>query len=264
VLFIIFAFVHRYAEWKMRYLAIPVAVLAFMLLCVMWRMSIQQQKTVAKHISERKSMYAVKEGNRYVTSAPNEEHKPSIHQRFNTERVMLRILQVFMFLLANVTADVVLDTDGWKHDLTVMLVECMGFLLFFIFLSIFLRRVPVFLMVMACPPYVNEENFTILTTTLRDRSLNAPAEVFARGISPRSGDSRGSVEAALALARILEEKLGTGAQGVREELERCLGTATKIKGFAEFTSVGSLASDGQHRPPASKVLTEQGKHALWV
>jgi hypothetical protein len=265
VLFMIFALVHRYVQWKMRYIVIPIAVLAFMLLCCMWRMSIQWEKTVAKHISERKSMYAVEEGSHSLTFAPNEELKPSIHQRFNTEKMMLRILQVFIFLLANVTTDVVLDPDGWKKELTVMLVECMGFLLFFIFLSIFLRRVPIFLMVMACPPYVNKENLTILTNTLRDHSLTVPAEVFAGSVgkSPRSEDGRGTVEAALALARILEEKLGPGAQGVRKELEHFLGTATKIKGLGGFTSVASVASDRQNRPLALEVFAEQ-RNQVWV
>jgi hypothetical protein len=57
-----------------------------------------------------------------------------------------------------------LDFDAWRNAFAVTLVEVLGFMLLMKFFCLFLaQRVPDFLMIMSCPPYLDEENLLILT-----------------------------------------------------------------------------------------------------
>eukprot|EP00929_Paragymnodinium_shiwhaense_P020241 TRINITY_DN13553_c0_g1_i3.p1 TRINITY_DN13553_c0_g1~~TRINITY_DN13553_c0_g1_i3.p1 ORF type:complete len:323 (-),score=52.42 TRINITY_DN13553_c0_g1_i3:64-978(-) len=149
-------------------------------------------KETMHDIERQTSGEFVRRISRAVDDDAQPEEKPSIHQRYSTERSILRLLQVLLFLLSFVFARTVLDVEGWTHHgLVTLLVTCL-FALLFVSLSHFLPQlVPLFLAVMALPPFVDDDNLSfffpqILDDHMQDEEVvECMARTGTNGTTPR-------------------------------------------------------------------------------
>mmetsp|Transcript_24251 Transcript_24251/g.60565 ORF Transcript_24251/g.60565 Transcript_24251/m.60565 type:complete len:427 (+) Transcript_24251:1-1281(+) len=96
------------------------------------------------------------------------------HERHKTEIVMLRMLQVVLFLISYVFARFMMDTHDWFEHTGVWFLYTGIFVVLFVSLACALpSAVPLFLGMLAMPPYVDEDNFeSFCTVLLQNRAHN--------------------------------------------------------------------------------------------
>mmetsp|Transcript_39377 Transcript_39377/g.124983 ORF Transcript_39377/g.124983 Transcript_39377/m.124983 type:complete len:324 (-) Transcript_39377:595-1566(-) len=98
---------------------------------------------------------------------PDMEEHLRFHQRHNTEIIMLRGLQVGLFLLCYEFARVMLDVHDWKTNPGMHVLYCGLLVLLFLVLAACVPfTVPMFLGIMALPPYVDHSNFEAFQSVL--------------------------------------------------------------------------------------------------
>lgn len=267
VLFCIFSIFHRYLKIRFMHIAVFIVVFAFVVLLLMWLQTWRQLKIIRHHVHQeivasmqrrdekaadpdRRQLSKNSDGSasrspperlsQVVRAASGEiagnlsvviGNVNRVNQRVNTEKYMLRTLQVFIFLISQVTADTLFDFASWRSEPSISLVQSLAFILLYIVLALFIRtRVPMFLALMACPPYVDEENFEVLISVLGDHSFSKTEQTLGsprsedaavserKSVGPRSGSApagASNLELTLELAALL---------GVRSELEARMRT----------------------------------------
>lgn len=93
----------------------------------------------------------------------------SLHTKHHTEMLVLRCLQILLFLMSYVFARTALDMQLWKKEpLSALLYMSLFGLLFAVLLHALPDSVPLFLGIMAMPPYVDQTNFAAFCDVLFD------------------------------------------------------------------------------------------------
>lgn len=81
------------------------------------------------------------------------------HERHSTELWVMRVLQMFLFVICYVCARTVGDPSNWRERPQLVLGMTSGFLILFMILAVLLPTyVPLFAALMAMPPYVDTAN----------------------------------------------------------------------------------------------------------
>lgn len=105
----------------------------------------------------------------------------NINERFETELLTLRWLQVFLFLFSYAISRTLLDIEDWETTPLVILLYSTIYVLLFAMLMYFLpTQVPIFLGVMALPPFMDDANLAAFVKVLE----NGP--IKSEGVSPES------------------------------------------------------------------------------
>merc|ERR1712232_575909 len=131
----------------------------------MWVLNVRQGRRIRSH-RKPPTKRNLKKSNTIIEA---EMPTKSLHVRVNTEKIILRAMQIFVFMITNVFADAVIDLQEWISNFSGTLSKGMLFVLLMFALAKFLyQQVPNFLACMACPPYVNEENMGVLLIVLFD------------------------------------------------------------------------------------------------
>lgn len=122
---------------------------------------------------------------RTQSSGPKGPDQRHFHERWQTEMIMNRLLQILLYLISYVFARTVMDFHDWAERPEITGLLTLLFLVLFALLVYFLPPyVPVFLGVMALPPYVDDGNlaafFGVIDQT-RSKDEEAPVdETIAR------------------------------------------------------------------------------------
>jgi len=139
-------------------------------LIAMWGIVLRKRHHVERVIrsDETAQGHIIAQRTASVGSAnPDMEEHLRFHQRHNTEIIMLRGLQVVLFLLCYEFARVVLDVHDWKMNPGMHMLYCGLFVLLFLVLAVCVPfTVPMFLGIMALPPYVDHSNFEAFQSVL--------------------------------------------------------------------------------------------------
>mmetsp|Transcript_53596 Transcript_53596/g.136024 ORF Transcript_53596/g.136024 Transcript_53596/m.136024 type:complete len:563 (+) Transcript_53596:67-1755(+) len=94
------------------------------------------------------------------TLAIAESTKRQFRQRHRHEIIMLRMLQVVLFLISYVFAAFMMNTQLWSDSTWLCFLCTSGFIILFASLAVLLpTAVPLFLGMCAMPPHIDEENF---------------------------------------------------------------------------------------------------------
>jgi len=173
-----------------------------------------------------------------ISKSSDPEHK-RFHERHHTELIMLRGLQVVVFLLSYEWARMLLDVHDWTKHPGMHALYCGLFLLLFLVLAAAVpSAVPMFLGIMALPPYVHHSNFaTFRSVLLKNRSEKEIQVLRKLTTNLKSRDI---------------SRLGSGLEGM-ENLESMLKTMTSaaLGGAShDLLSVGSM--------PCVNESTEEG------
>merc|ERR1719162_1061451 len=89
------------------------------------------------------------------------------HQRFPTELLTLRALQVLLFLKCYIFARTILDFHGWQDDTqSTAMMSCVFTIIFFVLTWWLKNWVPMFIALMALPPYVDKANLLLFWAVL--------------------------------------------------------------------------------------------------
>jgi len=97
-----------------------------------------------------------------LTSSSKADVK-SIHQRLPTEMITIRVLQALLFVISYAFARTLLDVEDWNvRPTNTALMACLFALLFAVLSRFVPKLVPLFLAVMALPPFVDDDNLTFL------------------------------------------------------------------------------------------------------
>jgi len=174
ILFGIMSLMHRYWHWQLLsltpfFIGGIVANIATMLL-LMHRAKKQFVKFLARQD------LVVPEGEEDSTklkNAPSVHMSHRVHQRFSTEILWMRILQVSLFNLCYVFSRMLWAWDVWEEQTQrVILFSCVTIFVF-LMIAAFLRwQVPLFFGVFCMPPYDDPENIKVFFAVLRDHELS--------------------------------------------------------------------------------------------
>lgn len=100
----------------------------------------------------------------------------TIHQKISSEQMLLRTLQICLFLLSYAFARVLVDYHDWLNEFTTTLLIFSAFTILFLLLAYFLpRTVPDFLAVTALPPFVDPVNLEFFFKQLLDDHMDTQA-----------------------------------------------------------------------------------------
>eukprot|EP00746_Dinoflagellata_sp_MGD_P021662 gnl/MRDRNA2_/MRDRNA2_15056_c0_seq1.p1 gnl/MRDRNA2_/MRDRNA2_15056_c0~~gnl/MRDRNA2_/MRDRNA2_15056_c0_seq1.p1 ORF type:complete len:265 (+),score=47.39 gnl/MRDRNA2_/MRDRNA2_15056_c0_seq1:2-796(+) len=126
-----------------------------------------------------------------VTTKSNASvEKRSFHEKYETEVMLLRFLQVVLFFISYIFARTVGDFHDWKEKPQEVGLYTLLFLFLFAVLSHVLpKQVPLFLAVMALPPYVDDGNFKMLLSVIDDHMDPVEVEETAELIRQESQSS---------------------------------------------------------------------------
>lgn len=108
----------------------------------------------------------------------------AFHHKFPTERLIMRFLQIFLFLKSYIFSRTILDFHGWYEDLQQQALLLCAFAMIFFVLAWWLKNwIPTFLAVMALPPYVDKTNLQLFWAVLAndDDSLVPCLKSFGLG-----------------------------------------------------------------------------------
>lgn len=149
--------------------------------------------------------------------------------RICTERVYLRFLQIFMFLISYCFAQTLADPHEWQEPFELTLLAFLGFsLLFILMLNILPHYVPIFIQLMSLPPFVDEDNlkliFAVLGETDVEGSSKQPKKALAQTTSRAAvNEPEPSVVAVSQLADILQSfERFEDLKGLRKALDQRL------------------------------------------
>merc|ERR1712151_414257 len=112
------------------------------------------------------------------------------HVRHRTEFFMLRSLQVLLFLISYSFSQTILDFDLWSTaPLKALLNNSLFLLLFVALVHVLPKSVPLFLSIMAMPPYVDHANLATFRTVLEGsaRSIRSDIEDDVRSFEAMRG-----------------------------------------------------------------------------
>jgi len=204
VIFFCMAMLHRLARWRLSFQVLIFIGICFVIFGTMVYMSKKQQKTILRYTKEHKKPRAkntkeLEHINSWAVSRVCSHVAPDkgggIHQHYNTETILLRVLQVFLFLISYVFANELVTFVMTLNDkeITQPMLVVLCFSLLYAILAKFLPRLlPPFVAIMAIPPYVDNDNletlFHVLVTdkmtyTRPRRDNSAVCEVTRTGPS---------------------------------------------------------------------------------
>jgi len=104
----------------------------------------------------------------------------TVHERWSSERMMLRTLQICLFFLSYAFARVLVDYHDWETRFTTTLFTASAFTVLFLLLAYALpRTVPDFLAVTALPPFVDPVNLEFLFKQLLDDHMSSQEDDVA-------------------------------------------------------------------------------------
>jgi len=182
IIFGIMSLLHRYLHWELLsltpfFIGGIVANIVTMLLLMH-----RAKKQFVKFLARQEINLVVPEGEEDTTklkNPPSVHMSHRVHQRFSTEILWMRILQVSLFNLCYVFSRVLWAWDVWQErTLEVILFSCVTIFVF-LMIAAFLRwQVPLFFGVFCMPPYDDPENIKVFFAVLRDHELSE-AEIRA-------------------------------------------------------------------------------------
>jgi len=107
----------------------------------------------------------------------------AFHQKFPTEILILRVLQIFLFLKSYMFARTILDFHGWQDETqrTAML-SCVFMIIFFVLTWWLKNWVPTFIALMALPPYVDKINLQLFWAVLANDDENLVPSLRSLGL----------------------------------------------------------------------------------
>lgn len=156
LLFFVFACVHRFEKVALSRLMPFFLTLVFILMVLMRYIILSKKNSIAKQASGLK-----------VRSLKPLNAASELHSRHNTEIFLLRCLQILLFLMSYVFSRTLLDLDLWRRrPLEALLYASLFSLLFAALVHMLPESVPLFLGIMAMPPYVDETNFQTFRAVL--------------------------------------------------------------------------------------------------
>uniref|UniRef100_A0A7S1AFI5 MLO-like protein n=1 Tax=Noctiluca scintillans TaxID=2966 RepID=A0A7S1AFI5_NOCSC len=182
IIFGIMSLMHRYWHWEL-YSLTPffiggiVANIATMLLLMR-----RAKKQFVKFLARQEVDLNVSEGEedtRELKHPPSVHVSHRVHQRFSTEILWMRILQVSLFNLCYVFSRILWAWDVWQEETQNVILFCCVTVFVFLMIASFLRwQVPFFFGVFCMPPYDDPENIKVFFAVLRDHELSQ-AEIRA-------------------------------------------------------------------------------------
>jgi len=209
--FSVFALLHRFARWRLSFQVVIFIGFCFVIFGAMVYLSKKQQATIRKNTKKEKELRACNtagtlgskdDGGMGVASRMVVSVSPDmgggIHQNFNTETIILRVLQVFLFLISYVFASTLVSLmltldETQTPDLLMTLLPVLGFVVLYAILAKYLPRLlPPFVAIMAIPPYVDNDNLeTLFHVLVSDNLALRKAFSVYKGIStvPRKRSS---------------------------------------------------------------------------
>jgi len=156
-----------------------------------------------------------------------DQDKTSIHQRYETQMMPLRALQVILFLISYNFARTVADLHDWEDYFEKTLLFSMLFVVLFgLLMAVLPSQVVNFIAMMALPPYVDSTNLEYFYAVIEqqmtsvDRSKCRPLGSKQESPSPGDGPEDGTSSAALRQAsplpgQALDEDSPSGSSSLR-------------------------------------------------
>lgn len=173
------------------------------------------------------------------------DDKKNIHEKYQTELIMMRLLQVVLFLISYVFAQTVADFHDWQTDPQSVALYTFFFLFLFAVLSLVLpNQVPLFLAVMALPPHIDDANLAVFLSMVDDHMNPIVKEELSVG-SPHSQSLR---QTPLGIVRHTPLLEGVPSNLVEAELQ-------SLERHAD-TNSGSLKSMEHHLSRISSRMDE--------
>jgi len=185
-LFAVFACLCRFARVNMMTSGTPVCIaMAVGILAMMQWLACYKQKRISSFDPDEPGPAMGRTPTDYGRSK-------GVHRQYSTEIIALRIFQIVLFLLCYVFSRTVLDLNDWGHHFYATLMYCSLFALLFASLAHFLpRQVPLFLALMALPPYVDRCNLMAFCEIIRNGpqvpELLLPGATLLQDPSPLDG-----------------------------------------------------------------------------
>eukprot|EP00746_Dinoflagellata_sp_MGD_P150924 gnl/MRDRNA2_/MRDRNA2_82678_c0_seq1.p1 gnl/MRDRNA2_/MRDRNA2_82678_c0~~gnl/MRDRNA2_/MRDRNA2_82678_c0_seq1.p1 ORF type:complete len:656 (+),score=112.68 gnl/MRDRNA2_/MRDRNA2_82678_c0_seq1:247-1968(+) len=229
-LFTIFALLHRYAEITLLDIMPPFFAVCFVVLWVMHRLVKKRAQQVDgwDSVKDKKDGVDVEADETSCTATHGSFAETSftdgmstkLIQRHNTEMILLRMLQVLLFLVCYTFSGTVMDIPAWKtHPDKVLLMSSLFALLFVLLAYMLPKEIPVFLALMSLPPYVDTLNFRLLKASIDDHMPASEVEACRSKSRKRFG-----MDAALPVKRRAKQEAEDGddasLQSTQEAIDR--------------------------------------------
>eukprot|EP00930_Biecheleria_cincta_P082908 TRINITY_DN72544_c0_g1_i1.p1 TRINITY_DN72544_c0_g1~~TRINITY_DN72544_c0_g1_i1.p1 ORF type:complete len:645 (+),score=111.99 TRINITY_DN72544_c0_g1_i1:95-2029(+) len=200
--------------------------------------------------------------------APDETtFKSNLYGRgtWSLERMCLRFLQIFLYLISYSFARDVLDWNGWKLYPSWKLATGSAYsCLFLLLMYILPRYVPVFLQLMAIPPFVDHRNMRVLFSLLhvdntpQKTPMAEKIAVNAKMREKAAARSEDGLRAVAELADLLRTcKSFQDLQEVKDSLDARLSSAgITLPKNAEAQRIGNFDSDAGAAPQKREAIED--------
>jgi hypothetical protein len=166
LIYAVFGIINAFAHVRTAWLSIVAATFLLLAMVAMWR-------------KVDSSLAAIGQGPEVVeperadwTTSP--VRQAGLDEKTNTERIVLRSLDVAIFILTGFLSALLLGMDAsWENSFRLAIAETSGILLVCVLFAAVLQHiVPLYLAIMALPPHVDEDNLATLKYVISQSFMN--------------------------------------------------------------------------------------------
>eukprot|EP00928_Gymnodinium_smaydae_P011336 TRINITY_DN14197_c0_g1_i1.p1 TRINITY_DN14197_c0_g1~~TRINITY_DN14197_c0_g1_i1.p1 ORF type:complete len:750 (+),score=141.40 TRINITY_DN14197_c0_g1_i1:124-2373(+) len=193
--------------------------LAFVILIGMWLVVRRRQQNVMSYVGSNdvdvegfhNGSSASKDFSGIVPEPDFDKDKTNIFNRFETQMMPLRALQILVFLISYNFARTVADVHDWQDSFEATLLYSMLYvLLFSLLMAVLPSQLVSFLAMLALPPYVDATNLEFFYAVIDEQMSNLPAKTSTPDV--REDKSRRSTKRSVSEDAPLKRRFTLDAQ----------------------------------------------------